>query len=45
MSELAHWDCWGSCGMRHVDRWPQTVSQKRAAVGENGTIQIQSPRQ
>ena len=19
MSGLAHWDCWGSCGMRHTD--------------------------
>ena len=31
MTELAHWDCWGSCGMRHLDR-PEPNSTPEAAM-------------
>jgi hypothetical protein len=32
MSEIAHWDCWGSCGMRHTDR-PEPNSTPERAMG------------
>jgi hypothetical protein len=28
---LAHWDCWGSCGMRHLDR-PEPNRTPEAAM-------------
>ena len=34
MSELAHWDCWGSCGdMQHVNK-PVPNSTPEAAMDE-----------
>jgi hypothetical protein len=31
LNEVAHWDCWGSCGMRHADT-PSTNTTPEAAM-------------